>query len=216
MPSLPSMCVSPGANSAVTTHLRSTLEVALCDAPSVSQLSQKETHFDNTWKHCWEASAKWATLAAHGGALLGAKWSCELRIQHLVLHGKNPRVIARRVDDCLRVFSFKVWNSIQKQGKWFWFTMYISCLFHLVLIISFEVSKPDCLLLACTFTLLHESAKFMCKNRRQTMLCSKQAWSRGQMPRWHLTLLTVEDWGGWVSVLRFEWQKSQKTLLWCI
>ncbi len=41
-----------------------------------------------------QASGDWVTLAAHGGALLGAKFSCELRIQHLHLRvKKKPRVI---------------------------------------------------------------------------------------------------------------------------
>ncbi len=37
-----------------------------------------------------QASADWVTLAARGGALLGAKFSCELRIQYLVLCDKKP------------------------------------------------------------------------------------------------------------------------------
>lgn len=62
---------------------------------------------------------------------------------------KNPRVIAHRVVDCLRVFSFRVWNSIHKQGKWFCITMYISWLFHLVLRVFFWSDKaglpPTCM-----------------------------------------------------------------------
>ena len=80
-----------------------------------------------------QTSADWVTLAAHGGALLGAKFSCELRIQHLNLRvKKNPRVIPCWVVVFLRLFSFRVWKSIHKEGKLFCFTVYISCLFNIV------------------------------------------------------------------------------------
>ncbi len=143
-----------------------------------------------------QTSADWVTLAAHGGALLGAKFSCELRIQHLNL----------RVKKTLEWFPVG-W-------LFFWGCFLLGCGNPYTRKVSYSASQ--CIFHACLYCFLIDlvcqswtssnlhvhlqqstKAQNVCvKNSAQTMLCSKESWSRGLMPRWHLTLLTVEDWGG--------------------